>query len=54
MDKEFLENLDGELKLKLINIDSKLFNEGEILLFINEGKFKTISTNIKMNKKPLS
>ena len=48
-DKEFLENLDGELKLKLINIDSKLFNEGEILLFINEGKFKTISTNIKMN-----
>ena len=48
-DKKFLENLNGELQLTLLNIDNKLFNNGKISLNINEGEIKTINSFIEMH-----
>ena len=49
-DKKLLENLNGELKLSLSNLDSKLLKNGKILLFINEGQIKTANSFFEIDK----
>ena len=50
VDKKLLENLNGELKLSLSNLDSKILSNGKISLLINEGKIKTLNSFFEMNK----
>ena len=49
-DKELLENLNGELKLSLLNLDSKLLSNGKISLVINEGQIKTENSFFEIDK----
>ena len=49
-DKNFLENLNGELKLSLSNLDSKILSNGKISLLINEGQMKNLNSFFEMNK----
>ena len=49
-DKKLLENLNGELKLSLSNLDSKILSNGKISLLINEGQIKTSNSFFEMNK----
>ncbi len=49
-DKKLLENLNGELKLSLSNLDSKLLSNGKISLFLNEGQIKTVNAFFEMDK----
>ena len=48
-DKNFLENLNGELKLNLSNLEDKLFNKGKISLSINQGKIKFLRSYLEMD-----
>ena len=50
VDKKLLENLNGELKLSLSNLDSKILSNGKISLLINEGQIKTLNSFFEMNK----
>ena len=49
-DKKLLENLNGELKLSLSNLDSKILNNGKISLIINEGQIKVLNSFFEMDK----
>ena len=49
-DKKLLENFNGELKLSLSNLDSKILSNGKISLLINEGQIKTSNSFFEMNK----
>ena len=49
-DKKLLENLNGELKLIISNLNNKVINNGKISLSINEGKIKALDTFFEMNK----
>ena len=50
VDKKLIENLNGELKLTLLNLDNKILNNGKIILNINEGEIKTVNSIFEMNK----
>ncbi|MDC3026358.1 hypothetical protein OA248_03525, partial [Candidatus Pelagibacter sp.] len=50
VDKKLLENLNGELKLSLSNLDSKILSNGKISLLINEGQIKVANSFFEMNK----
>ncbi len=49
-DKKLLENLNGELKLSLSNLNSKILSSGKISLLINEGQIKAVNSFLEMNK----
>ena len=49
-DKKLLENLNGELKLSLSNLDSKILSNGKISLLINEGQIKVLNSFFEMDK----
>ena len=49
-DKKLLENLNGELKLSLSNLDSKILSNGKISLLINEGQIKTTNSFFEIDK----
>ena len=49
-DKKLLKNLNGELKLSLSNLDSKILSKGKISLLINEGQIKVVNSFFEMNK----
>ncbi len=49
-DKKLLENLNGELKLSLLNINSKILKNGKISLIISEGQIKTLNSFFEMDK----
>ena len=49
-DKKFLENLNGELKLSLSNLDNKILSNGKISLLINEGQIKVLNSFFDMDK----
>ena len=49
-DKKLLQNLNGELKVSLSNLDSKILSNGKISLLINEGQIKTLNSFFEMNK----
>ena len=50
IDKKLLENLNGELKLSLSNLDSKILSNGKISLLINEGQIKALKSFFEMDK----
>ena len=49
-DKKLLKNLNGELKLSLSNLDSKILSKGKISLLLNEGQIKVVNSFFEMNK----
>jgi len=49
-DKKLLENLNGELRLSLLNLDSKILSNGKISLVINEGQIKALDSFFEMDK----
>ena len=49
-DKKLLENLNGELKLSLSNLNSKILSSGKISLLINESQIKTVNSFFEMDK----
>ena len=49
-DKKLLENLNGELKLSLSNLNSKILSNGKISLLINEGQIKAVNSFFEMYK----
>ena len=49
-DKELLQNINGEINLTLSNLENKLFSNGKISLFINEGEIEIINSFLKMDK----
>ncbi len=50
IDKEFYKNLNGELKITLTNLDNKLFNNGKILISLDNGKIENLNSFIEMEK----
>ena len=50
IDKKLLENLNGELKLSLSNLNNKILSNGKISLLINEGQIKALNSFFDMDK----
>ncbi len=49
-EREFLENLDGDLILTLSNLEDKLLKNGKISLSINQGKIKNLNSYLEMDE----
>ncbi len=50
IDKKLLENLNGELKLSLSNLDSKILRNGNISLLVNDGQIKILNSFFELDK----